>query len=478
MPTSNTSENGSIDRLVQEAARYSNLPLRCLEEDLTSKLCGLFDPALRFAAASLRIPPSSPFTLDILQDCAHVCRSSMPHFDTAFQCTAQSWLSGIKQMSEHLEASRESLADYFSLNSEASISSFTSLTPESHYRGNCVRKLVWADGRRLIYKPGHRQSTDILLQLGKIINRQECTVRLDWLTRPLTRRDHAFERFLDISESECDHADTDLRLAEILAFSLFFRGCDLHHENFIVSTKGLILLDTESFFHPVKLRPAKQHANSQAEHFRQNGLFRTIIDIPCYEKQDISLTRQLLETRGYVPDADAITSHFQTTCAAILATRSALAGALRHACHNASGDRILTRATLRPTFFYGMLQQYAYSPGTLADIPPEAAFRKHLECTPLYGTTPASPAVVNEEVAALVRGDVPAFHACPDAVSLHSSNNLIDSDFFVESALHHIEMMLEEQPEQSIQDAMSHIKEHCSHREPCASRHLAIQKIG
>jgi lantibiotic modifying enzyme len=384
----------------------------------------------------------SPLGMEDFLVALDVCDASIENFNTTYFRLINSWKTGVDAFIVSYRLDREELISSLFMNRSSSIIRIKSLSIETHYGGQSVKRISLSCGNKLIYKPGHRKSGNLIDSLISRLRVIEPLLSGSWMPSSVIKDNRSWERFISSEICTVDYGVAAKCLGEILSFSLAFRGRDLHYENLILADKGVYLVDNESFFHPIGRGLKKSGC---IEDFLSNGFFVNHIDIPFFGKIDTSFISSLYKR---IQDSDDKQEIWMEICSntiksmeicisAIVRNRSELLNILLEESNRGTK----TRVTMRPTFFYGMILQEEFSPKSISHGISGSMMCKRLSDTHIKGTV--IPHIIEAESKSLLIGDVPVFHARVSSSDLFSDGKLISRKYFRCSAIDEIKEQLE-----------------------------------
>lgn len=319
------------------------------------------------------------------------------------------------------------------------------LGADPHRGGRTVAALVFADGRRVVYKPRAVEAHARLAALVRWLN--AALPDIDLRTPVVLDRDgYGWSEFVTCAPLP-DQTGADRfyrRQGALLALLQLVWAVDIHHENVVACGEYPVVVDAETIFHPVTCRPGL--AGDPAADRLASSVYRTgmlpLMLVGAHGRADISAfggdgatptgvprwvdagTDRMRLTRRSAPlarrgnrarldgvDCDpsdhepALLAGFRAAYQAISEQRTVVGALLRGFAD------VETRVVVRPTQLYRTLLGRSRAPAVLRD---GLDRDRELDALwPVAATLPGSAALVRHELRELRAGDVPLFTTTP-----------------------------------------------------------------
>ena len=122
---------------------------------------------------------------------------------------------------------------------------------DRHRGGRAVALLIFEDGRKLIYKP---RSLSVDIHFSSFLELISSFTHLYFITPPtVSYAQHGWAGFIEYRpcENELHVSDYYERLGALLAALYVLNAFDFHYENIVAHGSNPILIDLETFFHPL-----------------------------------------------------------------------------------------------------------------------------------------------------------------------------------------------------------------------------------
>lgn len=222
---------------------------------------------------------------------------------------AEDWIGQSCLLAARLDADRALIGrDLFSSSAPLELATVVFGLGDTHRGGRSVARLEFACGRKLIYKPRNLQ---IDIHFGELVNWVCAGAGITLLTpKTLQRGDYGWVEFID--PRECvDQAEVDLyyqRLGNWLALLYLLEGTDFHYENLIADGPHPMLIDLESFFHPLMAAQGTEAADYTDNSILSIGILPsgTVFDTDMPDLSgiaDVEGTESMVESLQLVADA-------------------------------------------------------------------------------------------------------------------------------------------------------------------------------
>ena len=387
---------------------------------------------------------------------------------------AMQWVRQAGELLVRLTADKDAIgARFFGGNAELEISTVQFGAGDAHCGGRSVARLEFANGRKLVYKPRSLQIDAHLVELVDWINlNSSADLRLPAV---LDCGVYGWAEF--VAAAECAGADdVDLyyrRLGAWVGLLYLLEGNDFHFENIIAAGSQPVLIDLESFFHPVAaMAPGESNIGLDTSVLRTGILPREVGWDP--NASDIS---GMADVEGKPGVLDRLfmrvvdgTINFQRDKGSLegaqnvprLAGKKVELGARHSAALNAGFKQMYqflvarkgelkqrlaafaqdeVRVLFRPTVAYAHLLEESCHPSLMRA---EAALEQHFRLLTLAQSTfPAAAQFLEFEMLDLQQRDVPLFTAKAGSRDLSCSERACIADFFETAGLERVLAKLE-----------------------------------
>ena len=207
-----------------------------------------------------QLPPRSiyqDFIFSLRRDSLSSLFSTYPVYKFFIGVTFSHWLSFIVELLERITNDRTSLQLYFSIPSSFLLSAIDGDLSDSHRFGRSVLILTFVPSVpgslsqqfRLVYKP---KSLELELKYYNFLTylNSSSTLPPFRILKILSKCDYGFVEYIsrDLLTLQADLPDFYCFLGRLSSVLLLLGCTDLHHENLIVSSNQLVLVDAETIF--------------------------------------------------------------------------------------------------------------------------------------------------------------------------------------------------------------------------------------
>ncbi|MGH4027377.1 type 2 lanthipeptide synthetase LanM family protein [Actinomycetota bacterium Odt1-20B] len=156
-----------------------------------------------------------------------------------------------RELCARLVADRPAIAAEFGIDARDRLVSLGRSEGDTHHHGRSVSVLVFASGRRLVYKP-----RDVSCESGYVTLAEELNSRLGTglvSAAVLRREGYGYVEFIE-AEDVSDRSASFMRASGELAAVLYLLNArDMHFENILPTRRGPLPIDLETILHPERI---------------------------------------------------------------------------------------------------------------------------------------------------------------------------------------------------------------------------------
>jgi type 2 lantibiotic biosynthesis protein LanM len=381
------------------------------------------------------------------------------------------WIEAVEEFFKRLDQDWTELLSVFKL-TETTITALQMGVSDSHNRGRSVVIMTFANDQRLVYKP---RSIEAEAQFTRLLKQLE-TIGLPHLSKPLITLvcdGYGWVNYIDRQDctTQEEVAHYFERLGGLLALLYSLGTSDIHHENLIAQGAYPVLVDLETFLHPIPKTVGSQYDESweRFNSVQRVGLLpnnyvshnETFVDISVLGSQVLtvesrfgawrnincdnmhlgdatsveikryslpSLNGQICSTQAYTTE---LIAGFRTTYNALLAAVPLI---LSQPDLLAPQDCPI-RFVLRDTAVYTDLLDYSLHPQLMT-----SGIDRSIELERLYRSLVDDrrsdlQSVVQTEKNSLEHFDIPYFWCTADGTDLKAGDTIVAANFFAKSGL-------------------------------------------
>ena len=168
------------------------------------------------------------------------------------------WCANMLCLGRRFTADKDLITRHLGLHGPAVIDSFERFASDPHGGGQSVAIIRLVGGRRLVYKPTDQSLAALWASAT------ELCFGAGWSSAPLVREGYGWHHFID-TVSDADSDVTSRSLGHLLALSTALGSTDVHFENFLATKLGVVLVDHETVLSPrIDVRSAVWNRSQQA----------------------------------------------------------------------------------------------------------------------------------------------------------------------------------------------------------------------
>lgn len=390
---------------------------------------------------------------------------SYPALARVIAIVVEDWWSASHEWMRRLQADRDRLADFFFDGESAGLVENVTALGDPHGAGRRVLVVTFVGGRKLVYKPRDLRSAEVFQRLLAEVNRWGATLDLP-TRRVLTRDGYAWEEFVERRACNSRHEVSAFyeRMGSSLRLLQLLGATDFHFENVIARGAHPVLVDLETLLVPspsdvvgssLVRDPAEDSplgSGLLSHRVEVSGQTAVEIGAICAMRGDAAV-----RWNGEIVRPSDFTDEILAGYAAMDRALADRRAELREHPLLLELAEVPVRFVPRPTRIYVSLLKVSLEPRCLTD-----GVVRELELERLWKARLANPALpvelVQAEVDALLRSDIPRFEACARDRSLRTEHVEIDG-FFETSAWSSFEDRVRRLGEAAVGDDLAIIRE-------------------
>lgn len=171
-------------------------------------------------------------------------------------------IDSLKRLNENfLEVKR-----LIKLNSNEELVNVECAIGDSHNKGKSVIQFIFANNKKLIYKPRNLKIIEKYNDFITWINGNSNLLSIK-CNKGIYKEEFAFEKFVEYKEckTEKDVHFYYQKFGQLIAIMYILRGSDFHYENIIANGNNPMIIDIETIFHQPTCINIKETADSKAK---------------------------------------------------------------------------------------------------------------------------------------------------------------------------------------------------------------------